>query len=47
MKRWYKDGQINICYNAVDRWVDEGKGDNEALQYDSVYTGKKETFTYA
>jgi len=37
---------MNICYNAVDRHVDEGRGDHHALQYDSVYTGVKETYTY-
>lgn len=46
MKRWFPDGECNICYNAVDRHVDEGRGDHIALQSDSVYTGKKETFTY-
>lgn len=46
LKRWYPDGEMNICYNAVDRHVDEGRGDHHALQYDSVYTGVKETYTY-
>ena len=46
MKRWFPDGESNICYNAVDRHVDEGRGDHIALQSDSVYTGKKEKFTY-
>jgi propionyl-CoA synthetase len=30
---------MNICYNAVDRHVDEGRGDQNALIYDSAYTG--------
>lgn len=47
MKRWYTDGLSNICYNAVDRHVEEGRGDLEALQYDSVYTGVKECYTYS
>lgn len=46
LKRWYPDGECNICYNAVDRHVDEGRGDLEALQYDCVYTGVKECYTY-
>lgn len=46
MKRWYPDGESNICYNAVDRHVENGKGDLVGLQYDSVYTGKKESYTY-
>lgn len=27
LKRWYPDGESNICYNAVDRHVENGKGD--------------------
>jgi len=46
MKRWFPDGEMNICYNAVDRHVDNGRGDDHALQYDSAYTGGKATFTY-
>jgi len=37
---------MNICYNAVDRHVDEGRGDQDALAYDSAYTGVQETYTY-
>ena len=39
MQRWYPDGEMNICYNCVDRHVDEGNGDTDALAYDSAYTG--------
>jgi propionyl-CoA synthetase len=46
LKRWFPDGECNICYNAVDRHVEDGRGNTIALQSDSVYTGKKETFTY-
>lgn len=37
---------MNICYNCVDRHVDEGRGDHQALQYDSAYTGVKQGYTY-
>ena len=20
--RWFKDGELNLCYNCVDRWAD-------------------------
>ena len=43
---WYPDGEMNICYNAIDRHVDEGRGDHDALAYDSAYTGVQQTFTY-
>lgn len=46
MQRWYPDGEMNICYNCVDRHVDEGRGDLEALAYDSAYTGVQSTYTY-
>jgi len=37
---------MNICYNAVDRHVDEGRGNVDALIYDSVYTGEQIRYTY-
>lgn len=46
MYKWFPDGEINICYNAVDRHVDNGDGDNVAFIYDSVYTGVQEKITY-
>lgn len=39
LQRWYPDGEMNICYNCIDRHVDEGRGDLDALAYDSAYTG--------
>ncbi len=44
---WYKDAKVNTCYNAVDRHVDQGRGDQAALIYDSPITGRKSTITYA
>lgn len=46
LQRWFPDGEMNICYNCVDRHVDEGRGDQDAFVYDSAYTGVKQTFTY-
>ena len=42
LHRWYTDGEMNICYNAVDRHVDEGRADKVAFIYDSAYTGIQE-----
>src|SRR5690348_57539 len=42
--RWFVGGKLNTCYNAVDRHVDEGRGDQVALIYDSPVTGAKATF---
>jgi propionyl-CoA synthetase len=46
LHRWYTDGEMNICYNAVDRHVEAGRGDETALLYDSAYTGVQEKTTY-
>jgi len=44
--RWFKGGQLNTCYNALDRHVIAGRGDQAALHYDSPVTGTSRTFTY-
>ncbi len=38
---------LNTCYNALDRHVERGRGEQVALHYDSPVTGRKESFTYA
>jgi propionyl-CoA synthetase len=45
--RWYPDGVLNTCYNALDRHVVAGHADRPALIHDSPVTGSKRTFTYA
>jgi propionyl-CoA synthetase len=45
--RWFADGELNTCYNAVDRHVENGRADQLALIYDSPVTGKKEKYTYS
>ncbi len=44
--RWYRGGVMNTCYNAVDRHVDAGRGEQIAIIYDSPVTGKKRQYTY-
>ncbi len=44
--RWFADGVLNTCFNAVDRHVRLGRGDQAALIYDSPVTGTSRTFTY-
>ncbi|SFS15687.1 propionyl-CoA synthetase [Yoonia litorea] len=44
---WFKDAKVNTCYNAVDRHVENGRGDQAAIIYDSPVTDTKETITYA
>jgi propionyl-CoA synthetase len=45
--RWFSGGQLNTCYNAVDRHVAEGFGDQCAIIYDSPVTGVTRKFSYA
>ncbi len=45
--RWFSGGELNTCFNAVDRHVEEGRGDQLALIYDSPVTGNTvRTYTY-
>lgn len=44
--RWFSDGELNTCANALDRHVESGRGDQPALIYDSPVTGTKRTYTY-
>ena len=36
--RWFSDGELNTCFNALDRHVRDGRGDQDALIYDSPVT---------
>ena len=36
--KWFKGGKMNTCYNAVDRHVENGRGDQTAIIYDSPVT---------
>ena len=44
--RWFADGALNTCFNALDRHVRDGRGDQAALIYDSPVTGAGRTLTY-
>ena len=45
--RWFPDGELNVCHNALDRHVDAGRGAQAALIYDSPVTDTQRTYTYA
>lgn len=45
--RWFTGGTLNTCYNALDRHVAAGRGDQAALHHDSPVTGSHQTITYA
>ena len=44
--RWFRGGRLNTCFNALDRHVIAGRGDQPALYYDSPVTGTSRTLTY-
>jgi len=44
--RWFAGGEINTCYNALDRHVQGGRADQTALIYDSPVTGTVSRYTY-
>ena len=44
--QWFAGGQLNTCHNCLDRHVENGRGDQPALIYDSAMTGSIKTFTY-
>ena len=45
--RWFADGELNTCYLAVDYHVEQGRGDQVAIIYDSPVTQTKRKITYA
>ncbi|MCG2601125.1 MAG: AMP-binding protein, partial [Achromobacter sp.] len=45
--RWFTGAALNTCYNALDRHVEGGRGDQAALIYDSPVTATKATYSYA
>ena len=45
--RWFPDGVTNACYNALDIHVEQGRGQQLALIYDSPVTNTQRTYTYA
>jgi len=44
--RWFRDGTLNTCHEALDRWVAAGRGEQAALIYDSPVTDTVRVYTY-
>jgi propionyl-CoA synthetase len=44
--RWFPGGELNTAYNALDRHVERGRGEQPALIWDSPVTSSKRTYTY-
>jgi propionyl-CoA synthetase len=47
LARWFPDGSLNTCHNALDRHADGGRADQPALIYDSPVTGTRRVYTYS
>ena len=45
--RWFSGGILNTCYNALDRHVESGRGEQAALIYDSPVTDTVRSYSYA
>ncbi len=44
--KWFPDGKLNTCFNALDRHVENGHADQIALIYDSPVTDTIKRFSY-
>ncbi len=44
--RWFSGGEMNTCYNALDYHIDNGRGDQNAMIYDSPVTDTIKKYTY-
>ncbi len=44
--RWFSGAELNTCYNALDRHVEQGHGEQAALIYDSPVTDSRRTYTF-
>ncbi|OOY16910.1 propionyl-CoA synthetase [Thioclava sp. DLFJ4-1] len=43
---WFSDGMVNTCWNAVDRHVEQGRGDQIAIMHESPITHSTKGITY-
>jgi propionyl-CoA synthetase len=44
--RWFVGGELNTCYNAIDYHIEQGRGEQIAIIYDSPVTGVVRKITY-
>ena len=45
--RWFKGARLNTCYNALDIHIENGRGEQPALIYDSPVSNTKKTYSYS
>ncbi|PHR30575.1 MAG: propionyl-CoA synthetase [Desulfotalea sp.] len=44
--KWFVGGKMNTCYNAIDRHVENGRGEQTAIIYDSPVTNTIRKISY-
>ncbi|WP_371192731.1 propionyl-CoA synthetase [Glaciecola sp. SC05] len=44
--RWFANGEMNTCYMALDHHVENGRGEQLALIFDSPVTDEAQQYTY-
>lgn len=44
---WYADGELNLCYLAIDKHIEDGFGEQIAIIYDSPVTQTVKKYTYS
>ena len=44
--QWFKDGELNVCYLALDKHIQDGFGEQIAIIYDSPVTQTVKKFTF-
>ena len=44
---WFPDGEISTTYNCIDRHVEAGHGETNAIIWDSPVSGSKQKITYS
>jgi propionyl-CoA synthetase len=44
---WFPDGELNVSFNALDRHIQEGRGDSSALVFESAYNNSKRVLSYS
>ncbi len=45
-QRWFRGGRLNVSQLALDAHVNAGRGEQNALLYDSPVTGNRSAYTY-
>ncbi len=44
--KWFEGGEINVCFNCIDRHIDSGDGDKTALIWEGNNPEEDKSYTY-